>query len=457
MVEAARHLLSDEAVKLTTAEIAAALPEIYQPLFNHPELSIRVSRTCEDRLESTIRVYNLLAGQLNRPLRVLDLGCAQGFFSLNLANLGATVTGIDCLPANIDMCSRLAEENPSFKAAFRVDLIENIVAHLEPGHYDLVLGLSVFHHLVPAWGLAVVQAMFTKLGENITAGIYEMALRSEPPNWSHFQPENPRDLLAGYSFVHKLGDNGTHLSDVKRPLYVASNSYWFLGDQIGAFDSWTTESHALVHNASLGMRRYFFGKDTLAKLFIYDETGRGQMSVREHANEVAFLSSPPDNFKTPRLHLHGQNECEVWLVRDKIQGELLLTKITERKAYDANRVIREILAKLVVLEAVNLYCGDLRTWNVLIEPGGHPMLIDYGAISDRQGDCAWPYNLHLSFMIFVREVVTFSVFSPVPSRPACFQPEFFPEPYQSRFRKLYETPPETWNFALIHQVFSSIH
>lgn len=58
----------------------AALPEKYQPIFGHPELSEGSSRGCEDRFVLIRECARRLQGELGRPLRVLDLGCAQGFF-----------------------------------------------------------------------------------------------------------------------------------------------------------------------------------------------------------------------------------------------------------------------------------------------------------------------------------------------------------------------------------------
>lgn len=58
----------------------AALPEKYQPIFGHPELSEGSSRGCEDRFVLIRECAQRLQGELGRPLRVLDLGCAQGFF-----------------------------------------------------------------------------------------------------------------------------------------------------------------------------------------------------------------------------------------------------------------------------------------------------------------------------------------------------------------------------------------
>jgi len=102
--------------------LVAALPEVYQPIFGHPELSGQVSRVCDNRLDHILRICEAVEQAVNRPLRVLDLGCAQGYFSLSLAARGAVVRGVDFLEENIAVCTALAEEHGCKSATFSIDL-----------------------------------------------------------------------------------------------------------------------------------------------------------------------------------------------------------------------------------------------------------------------------------------------------------------------------------------------
>ena len=45
----------------------------------------------------------------DRSLRILDIGCGAGFFSIILSQLGHTVHGIDITPNMIDEANQLAE------------------------------------------------------------------------------------------------------------------------------------------------------------------------------------------------------------------------------------------------------------------------------------------------------------------------------------------------------------
>lgn len=209
-------------------ELIAALPEMYQPIFNHPELSGRAILKCEARLEHVLYIYRLLQAQLGRPLRVLDLGCAQGFFSFSLAQEGAEVHGLDCLQVNVSLCNALAAENSELKVSFLNKHIEDFIIHLKPDEYDLVLGLSIFHYTVQSYGLEAAQQIMGMLSKKVLVGIFELALAHEPFDWAAAQPKNPRVLLKSYSYTHALATNITQLSNIARPLFVSSNYYCFL-------------------------------------------------------------------------------------------------------------------------------------------------------------------------------------------------------------------------------------
>ena len=89
-------------------QLVSDLPEIYQAIFGHPDISQETSRACIDRLDKIAEVHDALSTRLGRPLRILDMGCAQGFFSLSLAARGAEVHGVDFLDTNILVCQALA-------------------------------------------------------------------------------------------------------------------------------------------------------------------------------------------------------------------------------------------------------------------------------------------------------------------------------------------------------------
>jgi hypothetical protein len=81
-------------VEVSLARLVAALPEIYQPIFAHPELSGQVSRRCDDRLSHIVQIHAGLRAKLDRPLRGLDLGAVATGLRRRHSGHGGSLPGL---------------------------------------------------------------------------------------------------------------------------------------------------------------------------------------------------------------------------------------------------------------------------------------------------------------------------------------------------------------------------
>lgn len=432
-------------------KLVAELPEVYQPIYGHPELSARVSRSCVDRLVDIARVHDAMQALLGRPIRVLDLGCAQGYFSLNLAARGAIVTGVDFLDKNIAVCNALAAENAELQIDFKTARVEEAIKDLQPLQYDLVLGLSVFHHIVHEKGTDAVKALLEHAAAQSGLLLLELALREEPLYWGPAQPADPQLLLDGIAFVQEFARHGTHLASVARPLFVASNRYWVLGDLAASFDHWSSDPHALARGTHQGSRRYFIGSQSVLKTYRFDQK-RAQHNIAEFEAETGFLRAPPSGFAAPRLIAYGRTENTAWIAVEKLPGRLLLDALHEGAVIKSRDLLLGVLQQLAALEAAGLYHDDVRTWNVLLSEDGVTHLIDFGSISNKPEDCVWPRNPYLSFFIFVREVVTGVVDDPVPLRTIAVSPFGLPQPYRAWITAFWSMPVSEWSFNRLYQL-----
>ncbi|WP_407365768.1 methyltransferase domain-containing protein [Xanthomonas campestris] len=436
---------------LNIGALVAALPEKYQPIFAHPELSDGSSRGCEDRLVLIRQCAQRLQHALGRPLRVLDLGCAQGFFSLNLAADGHTVHGVDFLDLNVNVCKALAAENPACAATFEHGTVEDVIDRLEHDECDLVLGLSVFHHLIHDKGILKVSALCRKLSETTSAGIYELALREEPLYWAPSLSQDPAELLSSYAFLRLLSQQQTHLSAVSRPLYFASSRFWYVDGAIGNFTSWSSESHAHGRGTHLQSRRYYFSEQSFVKKMTLGVGDRAEINLQEFVNEVEFLGNPPESYPAPRLIASLNDSRDLFIARSMMNGRLLSQAIDDGAAYDADEIIAQILAQLVLLERVGLYHNDVRCWNILIAPEGRAVLIDYGAISANPFDCSWLDDLLLSFLITVKEILERKVVPSSPSREPALDFMTLPARYRNAFIGFFGQNRSPLTFALLQQ------
>lgn len=414
---------------LPLADLIPRLPELYQPLYGHEDLSPEPRRHCLDRLKMITDVSCALQQHLNRPLRVLDLGCAQGFFSFYLAAQGASVLGIDHESRNIDVCEVLRLEHPDYEISFRKDNVSDVIETLEKDSFDLVLGLSVFHHVAHEKGTEYVQGLLRRLSSKTQAQLLEFALREEPVYWSVSLPADERSWLVDSPFVMPMGRFETHLSAVKRPLFYASNRTAYLGGKIYAFSSWMPRAHERENGYHQESRRYFFSDKEVIKLLQLDGP-RGEFNRCEWEAEQKFLSHcPADVPGVPPLLGFGVEEMTGWIVEGRLAGERLSVLMAESRPYDTPVILLDILDQLVALERHGYFHNDVRPWNVLVSADGPARLIDFGSITREAKACIRPFNVFANFFIFAFQIIQRQLPQDLLRQPFVVPPLDFPAPY----------------------------
>ncbi len=190
------------------AELVNALSVIYQPIYRHHEYddkALRSRHSCEGRLPYIKKIYDGLNAKLNRPFRVLDLGCNNAYMTLSIAEWGCEITGVDNSKPCLNLGEFLANEHPKFKIKFIHARLEDFIPAIKNDEYDLVLGLSVFHWISKEKGFPTVQKLFKDLAEKIPVGLFEMAKASgESPDFNI--QKNYRDHFKDYSFIRVLNN-----------------------------------------------------------------------------------------------------------------------------------------------------------------------------------------------------------------------------------------------------------
>lgn len=360
--------------------LVSALPEIYQPIYSYPEFDEASSRRSEDRLRPIIET---IQDYPSRPVRVLDLGCAQGYFAFKLDELGFEVTAVDSLRQNIELCRALNEKTG------RGVIFEDAHADLEfasglpDNHYDFVLVLNVLHHICHAHGPEYTHQLLRALAAKSRVIIMELARKEEPVYWADKLPDSPVAFVRDFGFGRQIADSPTHLSGVRRPMYVASDQLAYINRKYYAFDRHLASSHEFEQGAHRSTRRYCFGNNIFIKAFeIQGENEEGNR--REIEAEASLLREHTSFPFLPKLIDHEVCPSHALLVRELLPGERLSQRIGQGKPYDADRIILDVLDILIELERQGLYHHDLRTWNVLVDEQDHARIIDFGAV-DRNG------------------------------------------------------------------------
>lgn len=440
---------------MTLKLLVKSLPEAYQPIYGHPEFDTLASRPCQDRLQQISLIHDQLSIELGRPLKVLDLGCAQGYFSLHLAQRGATVIGIDRLDANIELCRHLAATNPCLSALFLVGSIEDTLERLVPGEVDMILGLSVLHHLCTEKGADKTRSMLKALSNKIEVGLFEVALKEEPVGWASAQPETPDWLYQDFAFLACVGEFCTHLSDHKRPLYFASSTCWFARNSVTRFERWTLLAHELDRLGHDRGRRYFEAGGQLMKRFRLHGK-HGEWNRKELEREIAFLSRADIGaLGYPKVLDFKLGKHEGWVLRERIPGQLLSTALLGDTPLDSNAVILALLVQLSELESRNLFHEDLRVWNILLGTDGVITLIDYGSITSERTDREYPKDWRIPFLILLNRIYHPSTPLIWPPRLEELHPALLPEPASHVVWKLWNASAEAWSWGKLLQEWGS--
>ena len=384
--------------------LVAELPEIYQPIYGQP--LVQGARTADsDRIDIVAQVVDKVGRLVGRPLRILDLGSAQGYIAFRLSEAGHTVVGVEGLAQNVAVARAIHEQHPELDVRFVEADILDCPSEVDLGGFDLVLGLSVLHHIVDRDGQERAVELVSTLAHHIPHGVFEMALASEPVFWASSLPADPRATLAPFAFIRELGRSGTHLSDVQRPLLFASGTHVLTGAGLRAIRSWSDQAHHDATNP--GLRRHFMVGDDVVKVAarFVDGTDDGVLAVyrnelRNEAHILELLGS--QGLDVPRLVEFVDGADESILVRSSFPGVLLSVVAPSLNDEHRGLITGQVLDALAELEDRGLSHADLRLWNVIWDPDGlQAHLIDHGAVRTDPTDVMWPYDAYFSTLVWL--------------------------------------------------------
>jgi 2-polyprenyl-6-hydroxyphenyl methylase/3-demethylubiquinone-9 3-methyltransferase len=108
-------------------------------------------------------------------LRILDVGCGGGVLSEPLARLGASVTGLDPAPTNIEVARRHAER-AGVVVDYRGETVEAVAARGET--FDIVLAMEVVEHVADVQAFITACTRAVKPGGFLAMATLNRTLRS---------------------------------------------------------------------------------------------------------------------------------------------------------------------------------------------------------------------------------------------------------------------------------------
>jgi|SaaInlStandDraft_6_1057023.scaffolds.fasta_scaffold29851_2 SAM-dependent methyltransferase len=201
------------------------LTKAYQPsIFNERDQS-KSSRECQNRFDD---ISNSLP---DLPLSCLDVGCNEGYFTFRMSQRGGFCHGIDKGRNEIMIADGLAKinniNNVSFSnAEIDVDYISGLP------HYDVIIFMSVFHHIARHNGLEYAEEFMSALSRiNRKYLVFETGQPDElNTSWAEDLAFMGSDIeswvskmlkKSGYNKISVIGKNSGIYSNVNRLLFLA--------------------------------------------------------------------------------------------------------------------------------------------------------------------------------------------------------------------------------------------
>jgi O-antigen chain-terminating methyltransferase len=358
--------------------------EYYQPAYMIGGINLIPQRECKDRCRVIEKSMNSsIAG-----LRILDIGSSLGYICYYFADRGAVTEGWESNPKNAEVARLIGQIN-GIPAKFETkELYLEILDDINIGQFDIVIILSVLHHIIHFKGLQYVQEIVKKIIEKIPILIVELALKNEDESlfWNDAQPENELaifDLIKDEIIIEKIGEFPTHLSLKQRPLYKISkkNKSVMINGKSYFYDRKTYFAYndsELPHlNPELG-RNYYFSNHYIIKEYSLKIFGDNIKQITAEIANMLFLNEITKIKSTKLVDFEISNKrAVVVLARD--DGDLI-SDILGKKEIDPEKVAKDVLEFLAVLEESNYHHNDIRSWNILWN-GENAQVIDYGLMS----------------------------------------------------------------------------
>lgn len=392
-IQATLGALREEDTRLLQLRKALEKVEHYQPTYGITGVLNKTAREESRDRATTIQQY---LEQLTNK-RILDIGSSLGFFSFFLADRGAIVEGWDWSVDNCEATRLIQSLNGVENANFKVkELNLDTVQTIQPGSFDAVLVLSVFHHIIRFTGIDATRQLVKELFDRVPVMIVELAKKGEDPKlpWDDSQPD---DELAIFDFVKdditikKIGEFPNHLSDKTRPLYLVERKKMVkVADHTYSYDTQQKLPYKLFPSTiTSANRRYYFSNDAVIKE--YELSGKYKShNVAQIINEINVLLQIAGSgvYHAPELLDYDLSDpSRIRLAVKRVEGDNIGDTLKPHVPKTVVKWLNDIAKTLRDLRAAGYYHNDIRSWNVIVK-ANHAWLIDYGlaAPSDKDND-----------------------------------------------------------------------
>jgi SAM-dependent methyltransferase len=305
-------------------------------------------------------------------VRILDVGCNSGYVALRVAETYPNVVGLEIAHDSVRLCRLLAARAGSRARFFSDNLLDILAAGQDDlANVDLVLLYNIVHQFIFNHGLENTQAALARLVRSVDTVIVELARRENyvKHRKDHLLPEDPAEALALCEDVEI-----TLLRERPRPVYLLRRKT----ARFGSVEIRPERIHFSLNPNARVSRKYYSGEGKFLKLYRFTETGAHKMFARE----VAALSKLQHNDRVPRLLGSEASAHFGALLMSQVTGDRLVPRLYNSKKYpmgpaDRLELTRQYLEISSVVHQAIGYQNDLQAHNLLVQPDGRLMLVDF--------------------------------------------------------------------------------
>ena len=253
------------------------------------------------------------------------------------ADRGNKVDGIDQSLLYV-WISNLVSKINYLDAEFSLQTFDSQYIKDMPAKYHGAFLLSVLHHVVNRYGLEQTKVMVADLMTKVPILFVELALPEEDVTykWKDKLPADPLEIFekAPAHDIKLLGYFPTHLSNVKRPLYMITRKELSVNGKVYPYEKMQFFPYNSGDNANSmvlsSRKKYFWAHDYIIKSIEKDYYAKQELkSYKRYSDKIKH-----NNLLMPTLIDYEESKDRIILVLNKLPGNLLDENLDGLSNYD---------------------------------------------------------------------------------------------------------------------------
>jgi hypothetical protein len=335
---------------------------IQQPLIHNmeaiPGFSIQALQ-----FDSICQLVAKLEDYLGRKLKILEIGSAQGFFGLQLAEKGHKVVSIEWEEENIQFIKNLRRSfpNPVPFEIFKIDV--DRISELNEIEFDLSISMGSLVQVYRTLNLTSQKTFFDFVENNSKLAIWDIPVFEENASWNWAIKLDPLEDFIYSPFLYELGRFRRHIRGSKWPLIVTSKNFAYTGKSIFKFESSQVHfEHPFSEGKQLNRRTINLGRKIL-KIELHSITKKSAPVVFEEFNFLEDKRIKENNaIGFPKVISTNYGEYVSQFSRESVEGMRLDLALNLQNRTEIRKSLVSMTAELALS---GVFPNDLRPWNVM--------------------------------------------------------------------------------------------